>query len=138
MLILRPRLPITSDLHPRSLLTKIIHYKKVVNVPNSITVFDDLLPIAVDLIEKKKTGIYNFCNPGCVPHNFVLALYKKHIDPNFTWQNFTVEEQSHILAAPRSNNYLNTDKLEAEYPDLLPIDKSLELLFIRLKNNLNK
>ncbi len=45
VLNLRLRLPISSDLHPRNLITKITKYQKVVNVPNSMSVLDDLLPI---------------------------------------------------------------------------------------------
>jgi len=36
------------------------------------------------------TGIYNFTNPGAITHNQILALYKKHVDPSYTWENFTV------------------------------------------------
>ena len=35
-------------------------------------------------------GIYNFTNPGAISHNQILALYKKHVDPSYTWENFTV------------------------------------------------
>ena len=34
--------------------------------------------------------MYNFTNPGAISHNEVLALYKKHVDPSYTWSNFTV------------------------------------------------
>jgi hypothetical protein len=33
---------------------------------------------------------------GCLRQ--VLSLYKKHVDPDFTWANFTVEEQAKIIA----------------------------------------
>jgi hypothetical protein len=38
---------------------------------------------------------------------------------------FSLEEQAKILAAGRSNNMLDTRKLEAEFPELLPIKESL-------------
>jgi hypothetical protein len=28
----------------------------------------------------------------------VLSLYKKHVDQQFTWENFSVEEQAKIIA----------------------------------------
>ena len=34
---------------------------------------------------------------GAISHNEVLELYKKHVDPSFTWKNFTVQEQDLIL-----------------------------------------
>lgn len=43
----------------------------------------------------------------------MLQIYKEEVDPNFTWDNFTIEEQAKILAAGRSNNFLDTGKLEA-------------------------
>ena len=51
-------------------------------------------------------GIYNFCNPGAISHNEVLDLYKKHIDPNYVYHNFSLDEQALILKAGRSNNTL--------------------------------
>jgi len=47
------------------------------------------------------------------------------VDPEFTWSNFTVEEQAKVIVAPRSNNLLDTARIEGEFPDLLPIKESL-------------
>jgi hypothetical protein len=82
-----------------------------VNIPNSMTVLTELLPISLIMAERKLTGIFNFCNPGAISHNEVLDLYKKYIDPSFTYTNFTVEEQAAILKAGRSNNTLDHTKL---------------------------
>lgn len=59
------------------------------------------------------TGIYNFTNPGAISHNEVLALYKEHVQPDFTWKNFTLDEQALVIKAGRSNCELDTTKLEA-------------------------
>lgn len=53
----------------------------------------------------------NFTNPGAISHNEILELYKKYIDPDLTWQNFTVEEQAKVIKAPRSNNLLDTSRV---------------------------
>ncbi|AYV81486.1 MAG: NAD dependent epimerase/dehydratase family protein, partial [Harvfovirus sp.] len=45
-------------------------------------------------------------------------MYKEIVSPSFEWKNFSVQEQSKILAAGRSNNYLSTDKLEHMYPSV--------------------
>jgi hypothetical protein len=55
----------------------------------------------------------------------VLQLYKDYCDPDFTWKNFSIEEQSKILAAPRSNNKLDTTKIESAFPGILDIRSSL-------------
>jgi hypothetical protein len=41
----------------------------------------------------------------------ILQLYKDYIDPEFTWSNFTVEEQAKVIVAPRSNNLLDTQRV---------------------------
>lgn len=138
VLNLRLRMPISADLHPRNFITKITHYEKVVNIPNSMTILDDLLPVAIDMALQKFTGNYNFTNPGTVSHNEILELYKKYIDNEFTWKNFSVEEQNKILKAPRSNNELDVSKLLKEYPDIPPIKESIVHVFERMVNCANK
>jgi len=138
--VLRVRMPISDDLSGRNFITKIVKYEKVVNVPNSMTVLTDLLPISLIMSERKLTGIYNFCNPGAISHNEILDLYKKHIDPNYTYQNFSLEEQAKILKAGRSNNTLDHTKLVSALPDIkIPeIHESMEKVFERMRVNLEK
>ena len=90
-----------------------------------MTVLDDFFPIFVDMMLKKKTGTYNCTNPGTISHNQVLEMYRDNINPEFTWENFTKEEQSAILKSDRSNNALDTLKIEKEYPKLQNINKSV-------------
>lgn len=136
VLTLRIRLPIGKDLNPKSLVTKLSKYAKVVNIPNSVTVLPEMLPISIKMAQAKLTGVYNFTNPGAISHNEILALYKKHINPDFTWNNFTEEEQNAILKSKRSNCELDTSKLEAFHPVTEvheALDKLLEKLAIKLK-----
>ncbi|XP_031495988.1 bifunctional dTDP-4-dehydrorhamnose 3,5-epimerase/dTDP-4-dehydrorhamnose reductase [Nymphaea colorata] len=123
---LRVRMPISSDLsNPRNFITKITRYEKVVNIPNSMTILDELLPISIEMAKRNLTGIWNFTNPGAVSHNEILEMYREYINPNFSWKNFTLEEQAKVIVAPRSNNELDTTKLEKEFPQLLSIKESL-------------
>ena len=138
VLNLRLRMPISADLHHRSFVTKIINYEKVVNIPNSMTILDDLLPVAVEMTRRGLKGIYNFTNPGTISHNEVLALYKEYIDPSFEWQNFTVEEQDKILKAARSNTELDVSKLLAEFPDIPHIKESIRDVFAKMKEWFNQ
>ena len=111
VLILRLRMPVSDDLHPRNFVTKIAKYERVVDIPNSNTILHDLLPASILLAEHKDTGIYNFTNPGAISHNEVLALFKQYVRPDFTWKNFTLEEQAKVIKAGRSNCKLDTTKL---------------------------
>ncbi|XVF60791.1 hypothetical protein PTKIN_Ptkin08bG0076800 [Pterospermum kingtungense] len=123
---LRVRMPIASDLsNPRNFITKITRYNKVVDIPNSMTILDELLPISVEMAKRNLRGIWNFTNPGVVSHNEILQMYKDYIDPNFNWVNFTLEEQAKVIVAPRSNNELDASKLKEEFPHILPIKDSL-------------
>jgi 3,5-epimerase/4-reductase len=57
-----------DDLSPRSFATKTVNYgKKVVDIPNSMTILADLLPVSLVMSEERGlTGVYNFCNPGAI------------------------------------------------------------------------
>ncbi|KAJ8758602.1 hypothetical protein K2173_000323 [Erythroxylum novogranatense] len=123
---LRVRMPISSDLsNPRNFITKIARYDKVVNIPNSMTVLDELLPISIEMAKRNCRGIWNFTNPGVVSHNEILEMYRDYIDPKFKWVNFNLEEQAKVIAAPRSNNELDATKLKTEFPELLSIKDSI-------------
>lgn len=133
VLNLRLRMPISSDLHPRNFVTKITRYKKVVNVPNSMSILDDLLPLLSKMAERRLVGTFNFVNPGVISHNDILQLYKEYIDPEFQWTNFSIEEQNTVLKARRSNNFLDTTKLTKEFPEIQPIKESIKDVFKRMK-----
>ena len=121
VLNVRIRMPITADLNPRNFITKILNYERIWSVPNSMTVLPELLPILVDLIHRKVVGTVNLTNPGTISHNEILEMYREIVDPDFQWANFSVEEQRAILAAGRSNNLLDTTRLETLYPGVRPI-----------------
>ncbi|KAB2019181.1 hypothetical protein ES319_D08G280300v1 [Gossypium barbadense] len=104
---LKVRMPISSDLNsPRNFITKISCYNKVVNIPNGMTILDELLPMSIEMAKRNLRGIWNFTNPG-------------------VWINFTLEEQAKVIVAPRSNNKMDASMLKKEFPELLPIKESL-------------
>jgi dTDP-4-dehydrorhamnose reductase len=140
VLILRVRMPISDDLSARNFITKIVKYEKVVNIPNSMTILHDLLPVSLIMAERSLTGVFNFCNPGVISHNEILDLYTQYIDPEFTYQNFTLEEQDLILKAKRSNNELDCTKLVEALPDvhIAPIQEGIHGVFQRMKENLER
>ena len=93
----RIRMPITDEQDsPRNFITKITSYKKVCSIPNSMTVLDELLPALIELALKGEVGTINLTNPGLISHNEILTMYKEIVDPNFTWENLSVEEQNQI------------------------------------------
>lgn len=132
---LRIRMPITAEQHPRNFITKIVNYEKVCSIPNSMTVLPDMFPIILDMMKNKTTGTINLTNPGLISHNEILQMYKDIVDPNFTWKNFTLEEQDQILKSKRSNNQLSTDKLEQLYPNIPNIHTSVRRCIQEMATN---
>jgi dTDP-4-dehydrorhamnose reductase len=112
VLNLRIRMPITAEDHPRNFISKIIRYERICSMDNSMSYLPDLLPVAIKMMKDRKTGTVNLVNPGLISHNEILTMYREIIDKDFTWVNFTIEEQDSILASRRSNNLLNTDEME--------------------------
>ena len=124
---LRIRMPISNTKHPRNFITKITQYDKICSISNSMTVLDDMYPIMLDMMKNKRTGTFNMVNSGIISHNEILQMYKDIIDPDFTWNNFSLEEQDKILLSKRSNNQLDTTKLYTLYPDIPDIHTSVKL-----------
>lgn len=133
VLNLRIRMPITSEPSPRDFITKITHYQNICSMPNSMTVLDDMVPLMVDMAVRGVTGTVNLTNPGTISHNDILGMYKEIIDPTFTWNNFTYDEQLHVIKSGRSNNALDTALLESMYPDVPDIHTSVRRTLERRK-----
>ena len=134
----RIRMPITDEQgSPRNFITKITTYKKVCSIPNSMTVLDELLPVLIEMALNKQVGTVNLTNPGLISHNEILEMYKEIVDPDFTWSNFSVEEQNQILASKRSNNCLDTMKLTnttlSFKNPVSPIKDAVRDVFLRMK-----
>lgn len=126
VLNLRIRMPIVGYHCPRNFITKITTYEKVCSIPNSMTVLEDMIPVLIHLASQKTLGTVNLTNPGTISHNEILQLYRDHVDPAFTWTNFTLEEQSKILLSERSNNELDTTRLCSLCPRVPSIRDSIE------------
>ena len=135
VLNVRIRMPITDEFNSRNFITKISTYKKVCSVPNSMTVLNELLPILLDMMKNKTIGTINLTNPGLITHNEILTMYKEIVDPDFTWENFSIEEQNVILLSKRSNNFLDTTKLETLYPNVMNIKDSVRIMLYKMKDN---
>jgi dTDP-glucose 4,6-dehydratase len=138
VLNLRIRMPITGEQNKRNFITKIVNYPKVCSIANSMTVLPELLPYVIDMMERGITGTLNLTNPGLITHNEILEMYKEIVDRSFTCQNFSQQEQRSILAADRSNNYLDTTRLESLYPTVKHIRTSVRECLIQYKATLKE
>ena len=135
VLNVRIRMPITHEYNERNFITKITHYKKVCSIPNSMTVLNELLPLMLELAMRKEVGTINLTNPGVITHNEILEMYKEIVDPAFTWENFTQEEQNTILLSKRSNNCLDTHVLQEFFPNVKTIKNSVRDILLQMKSS---
>jgi hypothetical protein len=130
-------MPITDENHERNFITKLVNYKQICSIPNSMSVLDDLLPVLIDMSLQYKTGTINLVNPGLISHNEILEMYREIVDHNFEWNNFTIDEQNAVLDSGRSNNFMDTLRLEELYPDVLPIKDSVRMILMKMANSSN-
>jgi hypothetical protein len=115
VLNLRIRMPISQLDAPRDFVTKIAGYKRVIDVPNSVSVLPTLFPLIVRWIEDRRVGTFNLVNPGAISHVQVLELYKRYVQPAHEIRTFSVEEMEKQVVSQRSNNVLDTALVEQEY-----------------------
>jgi dTDP-4-dehydrorhamnose reductase len=119
----RLRMPLDSEKNPRNFITKITTYEKVISEPNSVTVIEDLIRAVLQLIDQRKTGIYNITNPGTITHKEILDLYTQIVDPTFSYT--LIPTDALHTCAGRSNCVLNTDKLAGAGVMMTPIREAI-------------
>lgn len=109
VLNLRIRMPITDDLSDtRNMLTKLLNYAKIHSTVNSVSVLQDVLPIAIDMMIQDKTGVYNLVNPDPITHIEILDLLGRT-------DYELVDEDELNLKAYRSHCILDTHKISELY-----------------------
>jgi len=130
----RIRMPITADLtSPRNFITKILSYENVIDMPNSMTVLPDLLPVLIDLSINKVTGTVNLVNDGVISPADVIELYKQYVNPDHKYNRIPLSQL--VTVGKRSNNYLQCDRLkQLHYVDISDIRTSITKLFENIQN----
>ena len=123
----RIRMPIDDRPGPRNFLTKIINYPKIHSVENSMTVLPDLLPRLVDLAIAGETGALNVVNPGTISHAAILKMYVELVDAGHAYE--LVDDLDGLVAARRSNNELDTTRIEKLCGPVPGIEASVRRLF---------
>jgi dTDP-4-dehydrorhamnose reductase len=107
VLIVRIRVPLDNIPHPRNVLTKLIKYKTIIDIPNSITYIPDFIKALEFLLKADAKGIFNVANKGGLRYPMLMDVYKKYV-PDF---NYTVVPLK-SLKLDRTNLVLSMRKLE--------------------------
>lgn len=121
ILILRPRIPLDNAAHPKNILDKLLKYKRVINLPNSVTYIPDFLKALKHLIRINARGIYNVVNKGALRYPQLLDVYKKYV-PGFKYETVDFKKLNMV----RTNLILSTRKLEKSGFKVRPIQEVLE------------
>ncbi|KPK97133.1 MAG: hypothetical protein AMJ95_10665 [Omnitrophica WOR_2 bacterium SM23_72] len=108
ILILRIRIPLDNRPHPRNILTKLIVYKKVIDVPNSLTYIPDFIKALKHLLRIDAKGIYNVVNQGVLRYPDLLDVYKKYV-PDFHYKIIGYKK----LNLVRTNLLMSVKKLKS-------------------------
>lgn len=107
----RIRMPIVNYSHDRNFISKIVKYKNILSMNNSMTYLPEFIPIMINLSRSAQVGTWNCTNPGFINHKQILESFSHKIDPNHNC-NFVKSEFELNLKSRRSNNILETKKLE--------------------------
>ena len=132
----RIRMPISSDDSPRNFINKLLAYKKICSVPNSMTVLEELLPMMCQMVLENRVGTINLTNPGVIEHSEILDMYREIIDPEFQYTLFSYEDQKKVIACERSNNELDTQKLQSLFPEVKSIKESVRDVLMTMKRRI--
>jgi len=107
ILIARIRIPLLNASHPKNVLDKLIKYKKVIDIPNSVTYIPDFIRAVRHLIRINARGTYNVLNKGALRYPKLMQVYRKYV-PSF---KYTVID-FHKLGLTRTNLLMSAAKLE--------------------------
>lgn len=133
VLNIRIRMPINAQINKRNFITKIMTYKKICSIPNSMTVLPEMIPILMDLMIKAHVGTINLTNPGLISHNEILMMAREILNKDLEWENITLEQQNELLLSQRSNNYLCTELITTMYPNITNIKDSVRNILCEMK-----
>lgn len=103
-LILRIATPISSQAHPKNLLTKLTNFSEVVSEPASLTVIDDLGPAIDALLAAGTRGVVAMVNPNPISFLEIATM-------------LTEAKLREALPAAISGNELNARAVAAGKPE---------------------
>lgn len=107
ILITRIRIPLDDRQNPKNILNKLLSFKQVIDIPNSVTYLPDFIEMLKHLIKIDAQGIYNTVNKGGLRYPQLLEVYKKY-KPDYNYQIIDLDD----LGMIRTNLVMSTEKLE--------------------------
>jgi dTDP-4-dehydrorhamnose reductase len=121
VLIARIRIPMDNKPHPKNIINKLIKYREVIDIPNSITYIPDFIETLRYLMKIDARGIYNIVNKGSLRYPRLLDVYRSY-RTNFEYKIIDYQD----LKLERTNLILSTKKLENSGVEVRDINEVLE------------
>ncbi|MDO8580968.1 MAG: sugar nucleotide-binding protein [Candidatus Omnitrophota bacterium] len=106
ILIARVRVPLDDAPHPKNLLTKLIRYQKIIDVPNSVTYLPEFVNAMKHLLRLNAEGIYNIVLKDALYYPDLLTLYQKYV-PDYRFKVIPLRN----LELVRTNLVMSARKL---------------------------
>jgi 3,5-epimerase/4-reductase len=107
VLIARIRIPLDDQPAPKNILSKLIKYGKIIDIPNSVTYIPDMVKALKHLIRIDAKGIYNVVNSTPLYYRDLMEAYKKYV-PDFDYTMIKMKD----LRLVRTNLLMSTEKLK--------------------------
>lgn len=125
LLILRPRVVISSEISPRNTLAKLMVYSHFIKDQNSVTIVEDLMNVLPKMVEKRLSGTFNIVNKGTISPLEIARLLQKRINPAMDIQETTLDEVNKNLVAKRCSTVLDTTALTTVGFELPHVDDAV-------------
>jgi len=125
----RLRIPFDHIDSPRNYLSKLQHYRRLLDARNSISHLGEFVEAAWACWEQRVPfGIYNVVNTGSVTTRDVVSLIQQRLQPDHDFDFFASEEEFLTVAAqtPRSNCVMDNSKLRAAGVAISHVHDALE------------
>jgi 3,5-epimerase/4-reductase len=131
VLNLRIVFPASSSLHERSIIGKLLNYKKIISIETSFTIIDDLFPLLIEMCRMGLRGTYNFSNPGTTTNGVIMQMYKKIVQPNY----FLQESEEIFSTNIKPHAELDVTKLLQIFPHIPHVLVGLEKMLLKIACN---
>ncbi|HEX3095604.1 MAG TPA: dTDP-glucose 4,6-dehydratase [Patescibacteria group bacterium] len=138
VLIVRPNMLLSAVPHPKNILAKMTVYSKFHDVPNSMTVIEDLVEVTGELIKQRKTGLYNVVNPGLSSPFKIATMLKEIINPDMAIEKLTKADVEKMYSVKRPDTILSITKLNREGIQMPEINQRLRGIITVLRDNLQQ
>ncbi len=136
LLIIRPRVVISSKVDSRNTLSKWLTFSHFITEQNSVTILEDFIPVLKRMIDKKIHGTFNAVNEGTISPFEAGVLLKKFIDKELKLNKTTLDKVNENLIARRVSTILSSKKLKKEGFSLPNVHKSFPKIVKMYKRNL--